>query len=46
MKQEYLKMRLEGKFDFEFMFKYWLRNGGDQNTTSAICSDITNGQKA
>ena len=28
MKQEYLKMRLEGKFDFEFMFKYWLRNGG------------------
>lgn len=30
MKQEYLKMRLEGKFDFEFMFKYWLRNGGSR----------------
>ncbi len=28
MKQEYLNIRFQGKFDFEFMFKYWLRNGG------------------
>jgi hypothetical protein len=30
MKQEYLNMRFQGKFDFEFMFKYWLRNGGSR----------------